>query len=71
MSFSNDLIYPVNKLPTYTRKESKNKNNANIINLIMPGYKKGSSMFKLNEKIIPKLFNSPNSSLFMSVQAFK
>ena len=58
MSFSNDLIYPVNKLPTYTKKEPKNKNNANIINLIIPGYKKGSSMFKLNEKIIPKLFLS-------------
>ena len=60
MSFSNDLIYPVNKLPTFTKKELLNKNNSNIINLILPGYKKGSSIFKLNEKIIPKLFLSKN-----------
>ena len=60
MSFSNDLIYPSNKLPIYTKKESINKNNSNIINLIIPGYKKGSSKFKLNEKIIPKLFLSKN-----------
>lgn len=58
MSFNNDLIYPVNKVATYTKKGLLTKNQSKIINLILPGYKKGSSIFKLNEKIIPKLFLS-------------
>ena len=58
MSLSNDIIYPANKLPIYSKKDSFCKKHSNIINLILPGYQKGSSIFKLNEKIIPKLFLS-------------
>lgn len=58
MSLNNDLIYPVNKITSYTKKSFLTKNKSKIINLILPGYKKGSSIFKLNEKIIPKLFLS-------------
>ena len=58
MSLSNDIIYPANKLPIYSKKDLFSKKPSNIINLILPGYQKGSSIFKLNEKIIPKLFLS-------------
>ena len=58
MSLNNALIYPVNKIPPYTKKESSNKTPTNIINLFLPGNQLGSASFKLNEKILPKLLLS-------------
>ena len=58
MKLNKPLFYPVNKIPTHSRKESLNKGSTNIINLILPGHKKGLSSFKINQKLIPKLFLS-------------
>ena len=60
MKLNNALFYPINKVPTYTKKESLNKKTSGIINLILPGHKKGLSSFKISKKIIPKLFLSKN-----------
>ena len=58
MKLNNALIYPINKVPTYTKKESLNKRASSIINIILPGHKKGLSSFKISKKLMPKLFLS-------------
>ena len=55
MSLNNALIYPVNKIPPYTKKELSNKTPSNIINLFLPDNQLGPTSFKFNEKILPKL----------------
>lgn len=55
MCLNNALIYPVNKVNPYHKKVSSNKTPSNIINIFMPENLLGSSSFKINEKILPKL----------------
>ena len=56
MSLNNAIIYPANKVVTYPKNKSLKNYNSNIINLIFPGCKEDSFVFKLNERILPKLF---------------
>ena len=62
MNLNNTLIFPVNKIPNYSKKGFLKKNPSTIINLILPNH---PSSFRLNERIIPKiiLFKKGNNSM--------
>ena len=58
MSLKNELIYPVNKVPNYTKKDVITKNSTNIINLILPNHSSNLSCFKLIDRLSPKIYLS-------------
>ena len=61
-------MHPINKAETFSKnKLLKNNNNSNVINLIFPGNKSGSSIFKLNEKILHKLIPIKNGNSYKNI----
>jgi hypothetical protein len=61
MSSNNALIYPVNKLSNYIKKESITKNSTNISNLILPNNNTNISNYRLiekSDKYNPKIYLS-------------
>jgi hypothetical protein len=61
MSSNNALIYPVNKLSNYIKKESITKNSTNISNLILPNNNTNISNYRLIEK-----FDKYNPKVYLS-----
>jgi hypothetical protein len=61
MSSNNALIYPVNKLSNYIKKESIIKNSTNISNLILPNNNTNISNYRLIEK-----FDKYNPKIYLS-----
>ena len=55
MSFSRELILPMNKIKNNSQNELLISNPPNIINLILPTHQRISSIFKLGDKVTKKL----------------
>ena len=55
MSFTRELILPMNKIKNNTQNELVYSNPPNIINLILPNHQRISSIFKLGDKVTQKL----------------
>ena len=55
MSFSRELILPMNKIKNNSQNELLISNPPNIINLILPTHQRISSIFKLGDKVTQKL----------------
>ena len=55
MSFTRELILPMNKIKNISTNEILYSNPPNIINLIIPTHQKISSIFKLSDKTAQKL----------------
>ena len=55
MSFTRELILPMNKIKNNSHNELSYQNTPNIINLILPTHQKISSIFKLSDKVTQKL----------------
>jgi len=55
MSFTRELILPMNKIKNTSHNEILYQNPPNIINLILPSHQKISSIFKLSDKAAQKL----------------
>ena len=55
MSFTRELILPMNKIKNNSQNELVYSNPPNIINLILPNHQRISSIFKLGDKVTQKL----------------
>ena len=55
MSFTRELILPMNKIKNNSQNELLISNPPNIINLILPTHQRISSIFKLGDKVTQKL----------------
>ena len=55
MSFTRELILPMNKIKNNSQNEFLISNPPNIINLILPTHQRISSIFKLGDKVTQKL----------------